>query len=102
MKYAALVPEALVVAAAVALLLGARWRLPAYRRYRTRLPAVVAVVLLIALGVELWAGAAVATYFSGGLVLDRFALFVKAAALLAAMVAIGAADWAAEDSPCSG
>jgi len=98
-KYAALVPEALVVAAAVALLLGARWRLPAYRRYRTRLPAVVAVVLLIALGVELWAGAAVAIYFSGGLVLDRFALFVKAAALLAALVAIGAADWAAEDSP---
>ncbi len=99
MKYAALLPEALVVASAVALLLGARLRLQLYRRYRSRLPIVVAIVLLVALGIELWAGGIVATFFSGGLVFDRLALFVKAAALLAGAVAIGVADWASEDSP---
>jgi NADH-quinone oxidoreductase subunit N len=98
-KYAALAPEALVVATAVALLLGARLRLPVYRRYRARLPIAVAIILLVALAVELWAGAIVATFFSGGLVFDRLALFVKAAALLAGAVAIGVADWSAEDSP---
>ena len=98
MKYAALLPEAMVVATAVLLLLGARWRTPAYRRLRSRLPAVVAVILLVAVGVELWAGAGVGTYFGGAFVQDRFGLFVKAAALVAVAAAIAVADWPAEDS----
>lgn len=98
MKYAILLPEALVVAAAVAVLLGGRlgW-LP--RNARRVLPAAVVVVLLVAFGVELWAGATVDAYFGGALLQDRFALFAKAAALLAAAAVIGTADWAAEDSP---
>ena len=53
------------------LLLGARLRIQLYRRYRSRLPMAVVIVLLVALGIELWAGATVATFFSGGLVFDR-------------------------------
>lgn len=98
MKYLTLVPEALVVATAVALLLNGRFRPAPLRRLRPRLPAVVAIVLLAALGIELWAGALVGTYFGGGFVQDRLALFIKAAALLATAVAIGAADWSAEES----
>ena len=97
MKYAALLPEALVVATAVLLLVGTRlaWIRPAARRY---LPAVVSLVVLAALGVELWAGATLATYFGGGLVQDRFALFAKAAVLLTAAIALVVVDWTAEDS----
>src|SRR5207253_2886077 len=65
---------------------------------RAYLPPVTAIVVLIALGVELWAGATLATYFDGALVQDRFALFAKAAALLTAAVAVAATDWTAEDS----
>jgi len=92
-----LVPEALVVAAAVVLLVASRfsWISPGARR---AMPAAVALVTLVALGIELWAGATLATYFGGGLVQDRFALFAKAAVLLAATVAFAVVDWTAEDS----
>ena len=97
MKNVVLLPEALVAAAAVLVLLAGRlgWLSLAARR---SLPAVVAVVTLIALGIELWAGATLATYFEGGLVQDRFALFAKAAILLTATIAFAVVDWTAEDS----
>ena len=44
------------------------------------------------------AGATLATLFGGGVIQDRFALFAKAAALLAAGIAIAVSDWNAEDS----
>jgi NADH-quinone oxidoreductase subunit N len=92
-----LVPEAMVVAAAVLLLLGGRlgWFRPRTRRY---LPAVAAAVALVALAVELWAGATLSTHFGGGLIQDRFALFVKAAVLLAVAIVLAVVDWTAEDS----
>ena len=99
MKYATFVPEAMVVAAALVLLLAARFRPAQQRRLRSRLPAAAAIVLLVAFGIELYAGANVGSYFGGGLVQDRLALFAKAAGLLAAAIAIGVADWPAEDSP---
>jgi NADH-quinone oxidoreductase subunit N len=86
----------LVAGAAVYLLVAGRlgW-LPASRR--TVLPRAVAALTLIAFLIELWAGATLSTFLGGGLIQDRFALFVKAAALLAATVAFAAADWSAED-----
>jgi NADH-quinone oxidoreductase subunit N len=97
-KYFVLLPEALVVATAVVVLAFARlgWLSRSSRLY---LPHAAAVIVLVALGVELWAGAAVGTFFGGALVQDRFALFAKAAALLTTAVALAAADWSAEDSP---
>jgi NADH-quinone oxidoreductase subunit N len=96
-KNLVLVPEALVAAAAVLLLLGSRlgWFRSSSRRY---LPGAVAGVAIVALAVELWAGATVSTYFGGGLVQDRFALFAKAAVLLAVAIVLAVADWTAEDS----
>lgn len=98
MRSFVLVPEALVVGGAVVLLLTGRFG-GARRSRRRHLPAVVAVLVLIALAVELWAGATVTTFFDGTLLQDRFALFAKAAALLAAGTAIAVTDWSAEDSP---
>lgn len=97
MKNLVLVPEALVVAAAVFILLSARfaWLSPGSKRY---LPSVAAAVALIAFVIELWAGGTLATYFGGGLIQDRFALFPKAAVLLAAAIALAVVDWTAEDS----
>ena len=97
MRYVVLLPDALVVATAVLLLLLPRlgWMPPAVRR---QLAQIVTVVLLVAFGVELWAGATVGTYFGGALLQDRFALFAKAAALLAAAGAIATADWTLEDT----
>ena len=89
------VPEALVVVGALAILLLARGR----RRSRPWLPAAAAAFPLVALAVELWAGATLATYFGGALVQDRFALFAKAAVLLAAVLAIAVTDWSEEDAP---
>jgi len=96
-KNLVLIPEALVAATAVIVLVAGRlgWISPAVRR---SLPAVVALVTLGALGVELWAGATLGSYFEGGLVQDRFALFAKAAVLLAAAIAFAVVDWTAEDS----
>jgi NADH-quinone oxidoreductase subunit N len=82
-----LVPEAVVVASAVALLLGARL-LPRRRWLWLRLGALAAAVL--ALGLELWLGAAVGTLFDGGWQQDRFALFAKGALLLGLVVLVAA------------
>src|SRR6266513_2270658 len=97
-KYLVLLPEALVVAGAVVVLLLARFGPSRYRRWRRALPAVAALILLAALAVELRVGADVGSYFGGELLVDRFGLFVKAAVLLAAAVGIAVADWGAEDS----
>ena len=94
-KYLVLLPEALVVAGAVVVLLLARFGPSRYRRWRRALPAVAALILLAALAVELRVGADVGSYFGGGLLVDRFGLFVKAAVLLAAAVGIAVADWGA-------
>jgi len=98
-KYTALVPEAMVVAGGIALLLIGRFQPAQQRRLRARLPAAAAIVLLVAFGIELYAGANVGTYFGGGFVQDRLALFAKAAGLLAAATAIAVADWPVEESP---
>jgi NADH-quinone oxidoreductase subunit N len=96
-KNAVLIPDALVVATALVVLLAGRlgWMPRTAARY---VPQVVVVITLIAFGVELWAGATSGTYFGGALVQDRFALFAKAAALLAAAAATATADWNAEDA----
>ncbi len=92
-----MLPEAIIVATALLLLVGTRlaWIGPSARRY---LPAAAALAALVALAVELWAGGALVTYFGGGLVQDRFALFAKAAVLLTATIALAVVDWTAEDS----
>jgi NADH-quinone oxidoreductase subunit N len=96
-KYFALAPEALTAACAVLLLIAGRfgWVRPSARRH---LPTAIAAVVLIALAIELWAGATLGTYFGGGLIQDRFALFAKAAVLLTVAIAFAVADWTAEDS----
>jgi NADH-quinone oxidoreductase subunit N len=92
-----LVPEALVVVTAVLLLFaGPLGGVP--RSWRPRLPAIVAGVVLVALILELWLGATLANLFGDAFVQDRFALFAKAAVLLATATAIAVADWGAEDS----
>src|SRR5438046_9660239 len=97
MRYAVFVPEALVVALAVAVLLAGRFGwMP--RTSRAYLPQVTALIVLVAFGIELWAGASVTPCFGGALIQDRFALFAEAAALLTAAIALAATDWAAEDS----
>src|SRR5207302_1919440 len=68
------------------------------RASRAYWPQATALLVLVALGVELWAGATLTTYFGGAVIQDRFALFAKAAALLTAAVALAATDWTAEDS----
>jgi NADH-quinone oxidoreductase subunit N len=96
-SYLVLVPEALLVALAIGVMVVGRfaWLPSTSRRY---LPQATAVVVLVALGVELWAGAAIGSYFGGALLQDRFALFAKAAVLLTAAVAVATTDWTAEDS----
>jgi NADH-quinone oxidoreductase subunit N len=97
MRSLLLVPEALVAAAALLLLLAGRvGGVPA--SLRRHLPAIAAGVVVVALILELWVGGTLATLFGGGFVQDRFALFAKAAVLLAAAAAIAVADWSAEDS----
>ncbi|HEY4026692.1 MAG TPA: proton-conducting transporter membrane subunit [Candidatus Dormibacteraeota bacterium] len=93
MRTTVLVPEVVVVAAALALLLGGRL-LPRRRWVWLRLAALVAAVA--ALGLELWLGAAVGTLFAGGWQQDRFALFAKAALLLGLIVLV-ASDLEAGD-----
>ena len=97
MKYLALAPEALLVAAALAFVLVGRGRRLTHTSPRY-LPAIAVAIVLAALGLELWVGAATGSYFGGAFVQDRFALFAKAAVLLAAAVALASTDWAAEDS----
>jgi NADH-quinone oxidoreductase subunit N len=100
-KNAVLVPEALIVAAGIGLLLSGRFSWVSGERRRL-LPAVAAVVALLAFALELWVGATVGTYFGGALVQDRFALFAKAAVLLTATLAIATTDWSSEDSTSVG
>ncbi len=96
-----LVPEAIVAGTALLLLVaGPLGGLP--RSWRSQLPAVVAVLVVAALIVELWVGGTLATLFGGGFIQDRFALFAKAAVLLAVAAAIAVADWSAEDSVSTG
>ena len=92
------VPDALLVAGALVLVLAGRTR----RRTRWWMPVAAAALTLVALAVELWAGAAVSTYFGGAVVQDRFALFAKAAVLLAATLAIAVTDWSGEEAPAIG
>jgi NADH-quinone oxidoreductase subunit N len=94
-------PEALLAAAAMTLLLAGRraWAPGAARRY---LPAFAMGATLVAFAIELWAGAALGSFLGGALLQDRFALFTKLAALLAAAIGVAAADWAAEDSASIG
>jgi NADH-quinone oxidoreductase subunit N len=90
-----------VAGTAVLLLLGGRLGvLP--RSWRTHLPSIVAVVVLVAFVVELRVGGTTSSLFGGGFIQDRFALFAKAAVLLAVAVAIAVADWSAEDSATIG
>jgi NADH-quinone oxidoreductase subunit N len=96
-SYLVLVPEALVLTLALAVLLAGRFGLLP-RTARSYLPQVAAGVVIVAFAVELWAGASLTTYFGGAVIQDRFALFAKAAALLTAALALAAADWGAEDS----
>ncbi|HAC47036.1 MAG TPA: hypothetical protein DCF65_13375, partial [Chloroflexi bacterium] len=98
MRNYVLVPEALVVAGAVLLVLLGR----APRRSRRWAPLVATVLVAVALAVELWAGATLSTYLGGALVQDRFALFAKAAVLLAAGLAIAVTDWSDESAPAIG
>ncbi len=72
------------------------------RSWRGYLPSIVAAVVLVALVVELWVGGTISSLFGGGFIQDRFALFAKAAVLLAVAAAIAATDWSAEDSPTIG
>jgi NADH-quinone oxidoreductase subunit N len=96
-KNLVLLPDVMVVAAALLVLVGSRFEwFP--RRSRRYLPAAAAAVALLAFLVELWAGSTLTTYFGGALIQDRFALFAKAAALLTATIALAATDWTAEDS----
>ncbi len=97
MRYVVLAPEALVVAMAVVVIAAGRlvWMPRAARPF---LPQAAVVLLLVALGIELWAGSIVSPFLGGALLQDRFALFVKATALVTATVVIAATDWAAEDS----
>jgi len=96
MRYLALVPEMLVFGTAGVVLVSGR----AWPRLVSRAvwPPAVAAVLVVALGVELWAGATLGTYFGGGIIQDRFALFAKASALVIAAVVVATTDWLAEDS----
>jgi NADH-quinone oxidoreductase subunit N len=96
-KYFVLLPEALIVALAVVVMVAGRFAwLP--RLLRPYVPHAAVIVVLVALGVELWAGATVNAYFGGALLQDRFSLFVKAAALVTAAVVIASTDWVSEDS----
>lgn len=90
MSTAALLPEAVVVAAALGLLL-APWLLEP--RVQPWLPKAAALAALTALGLELWLGGSTATLFGGGWVQDRFSLFAKAALLLGLLALVAAGDW---------
>jgi len=95
-----LAPEAVLVATAGASLAmsGAR-RARARARVRRWGPRLVLAGVLAAFGLELWQGAQLGTLFGGGFVQDRFALFAKAAVLLALAAGVAAADWELERLP---
>jgi len=95
-----LAPEALLVATGGAtLLMSGRFRARTRARVQRWGPRAVVAALLAALGLELWLGAQVGTLFAGGFAQDRFALFAKAAVLLALAAGVAAADWDLERLP---
>jgi NADH-quinone oxidoreductase subunit N len=98
MRNYVLVPEALVAAGALVLVLLGR----APRRSRRWAPLAATVLVAVALAVELWAGGTLTTYLGGAVVQDRFALFAKASILLAAGLAIAVTDWSDEGAPAIG
>ena len=85
MRTTALAPEVVILGTSFVLLLGRRVLPPAYRGW---LDAAALVAAVVALGLELWLGAAVGTLFDGGWQQDRFALFAKAAILLGLIVLV--------------
>jgi len=85
-----LLPEAIVVAAALGLLLVGRVRRLEDLRWR---PWAALLAAVAALGAELWLGATVGTLFGGGWGQDRFSLFAKAALLLGLVTLVASADW---------
>jgi NADH-quinone oxidoreductase subunit N len=96
----ALLPEALVGAAAAASLLGLGSGAPRTRPWVRRWAGRAALgVIAVALALELWLGAWVGTLFGGGVSEDRFALFAKAMVLVALGVAVAATDWDLERLP---
>jgi NADH-quinone oxidoreductase subunit N len=101
MRSLLLVPEALVAGSAILLLLGGQLGFVP-RTWLSRLPSIAAAVVVVALIVELWVGGTLSSLFGGGFIQDRFALFAKAAVLLAVAAAIAVADWNAEDSTTIG
>ncbi len=93
-------PEGVVLLGAIgALVLPALASPRARGRMRGWLGWAAGVFVMAAFGLELWAGGQVGTLFAGGFVQDRFALFAKAAALLALLVAIAVTDWNEETLP---
>lgn len=86
-----LLPEALIVLAGLACLFAPRVGM---LRRQPHLPWIVLAVVIVALGVELTAGAQVTSLFHGGFGQDRFALFGKAAILLVLIVVVASSDWA--------
>jgi NADH-quinone oxidoreductase subunit N len=88
----ALGPEAVITGFATISLFAARLR-PRYARW---LPTAAVAAVLVALGLELWFGARVGTLFGSGFSQDRFALFAKAAVLLAVAAVLAVADWEEE------
>jgi NADH-quinone oxidoreductase subunit N len=87
-----LVPELLVVVAGA--LLAARGRLaPGTRRW---VPAAAFVIVLAALGLELWLGASLVLFARGAYVQDRFALLGKAVLLVALLLVIATSGWEGE------
>jgi len=85
MRTTALAPEVVILGTSFVLLLGRRVLPPAYRGW---LDAAALLAAVVALGLELWLGAAVGTLFDGGWQQDRFALFAKAALLLGLIVLV--------------
>jgi len=85
-----LLPEVIVVASAVGLVLAGRLPGPTDLRWR---PWAALAAALVALVAELWLGATIGTLFGGGWQQDRFSLFAKAALLLGLVVLIASSDW---------
>ena len=84
MMATALIPELVVLGAALGLLVGGR----VLHARELALGGAALLAAVIALALELWLGAAVGTLFGGAWQQDRFALFAKAALLLALIVII--------------
>ena len=87
-------PELLVILTGLFLLLSGRMP-AAVARWRTGL-ALLAV--LVALGLEVWLGAALVTVAGGAYQQDRFALFGKAALLAGLLLVLATASWEGERS----